>query len=71
MRRGGRDRYRADDLKRGVVRDNYRPLGGWESPPLTVPLSMHVAARVTGAVPCRAHGIPWTSCIECSKPRAP
>ena len=69
MRRGGRDRYRSSDLKRGVVRDNYSPPDRWESTDSINARSASEIARRAPVIECR-HGAVWTMCTQCSKPRA-
>jgi hypothetical protein len=41
------------------VRDRLRAAMAQAGPPLSTPVS------------CRPHGVPWTACAACSKPRTP
>lgn len=66
-RRGGRDRYRTP--RQAAKATDYRPIGGWDAPPLDVPLSMHRRGAVVAPADCR-HGVPWTTCTTCSTPAA-
>lgn len=71
-RRGGRERYRGSDARRGVFKDNYREIRRHE-PQLFAIAPMSVGANRTRTVvlpiDCN-HGVPWTECTTCSKPRA-
>ena len=65
-RRGGRERYRPADLRRGIVRDG----GSWPSrddKPSRGP--RRAGCHGYEPVACRCHGVPWLDCTVCSTTR--
>lgn len=67
-RRGGHDRYRTRDLQRGIVRDGYTAPRSDYNP--YRPYHEQVAERARFATVDCLHGVPWTTCELCSKPRS-
>lgn len=62
-RRGGGDRYKPHDLKRGVVRDGCR----WPTASDMLKLGNPIVVPSTrGDVLRCVHGVPWRECTLCS-----
>jgi len=65
-RRGGRERYKPADLRRGIVRDG----GSWPSRGADPSRGPRRAGRYAYVpVACRCHGVPWLDCTVCSTTR--
>ena len=62
-RRGGGDRYKPSDLKRGLVRDGCN----WPTPepPNLLKLGRPVMVAQRAQLKC-IHGVPWRDCASCS-----